>query len=101
MNSLFRFKNMGCIVKAELGRPSPLYHLTSEPVALRELEYIRRQANQDVLNFMRRAVHDPCYTTMISSTYCMAINVLAESSDNFLHYCRYLVIIKECSLCFV
>lgn len=45
--------NMGCIVKAELGRSSPLYHLTSETAALRDLEDIRRQENQDVLNFMR------------------------------------------------
>lgn len=52
--------NMGCIVKAELGRSSPLYHLTSETAALRDLEDIRRQANQDVLNFMRRAVNDRC-----------------------------------------
>lgn len=52
--------NMGCIVKVELGRSSPLYHLTSETAALRDLDDIRRQANQDVLNFMRRAVHDPC-----------------------------------------
>lgn len=49
---------MGCIVKAELGLPSPLYHLTSEPKALRDLRDVRRQANQDVLNFIRRAVQD-------------------------------------------
>lgn len=60
MNSLFRFMNMGCIVKAELGRSSPLYHLTSESAALRDLEDIWRQANKYDLNFMRRAVHDRC-----------------------------------------
>lgn len=60
MNSLFRFMNIGCIVKAELGRSSPLYHLTSEPAALRDLEDTWRQANQYVLNFMKRAVHDRC-----------------------------------------
>lgn len=32
--------NMDCIVKAELGRSSPLYHLTSEPEALSDLEDI-------------------------------------------------------------
>lgn len=51
--------NMGCIVKAELGRSSSLYHLTSESAALRDLEDIWRQANQYDLNLMR-AVHDRC-----------------------------------------
>lgn len=85
MISLCRFMNMGCIVKAALGQSSPLYHLTSEPAASRDLESICLKLHEEGRT-----------RSLFTQQSCMAINVLSENSDNFFHYCRYLVIIKEC-----